>query len=92
MKKIIWIPLLLFMALNSIMGCLPIAVAVIGSAGTIAAARMKMNGDVEKAKGIEVFRDTVIESLEDINKRLEDKEESEVLKSIGIIYDNQEEN
>jgi len=51
-----------------------------------------MNGDVEKAKGIEVFRDTVIESLEDINKRLEDKEESEVLKSIGIIYDNQEEN
>jgi|TARA_Y100000310_G_scaffold335895_1_gene419061 uncharacterized OsmC-like protein len=72
MKKTI-AKLMAAICLLSLTGCafLPVAAVLIGSGGTIAAARVKMKGDMEKAKAIEGFRDTVIESLGEIEEKLE---------------------
>jgi hypothetical protein len=45
----------------------PLLVAGIGAVGTIAAGRAKYNGDLEKAKALEVFRDEVTGELKKIN-------------------------
>jgi hypothetical protein len=48
-------------------GCVPLLVAGIGAVGTIAAGRAKYNGDLEKAKALEIFRDEVTGELKKIN-------------------------
>jgi hypothetical protein len=59
------------------MGCLPVIVAGIGAAGTVMAARHKMEGDVKKAEEIEAFRDAIVTGLEHIAEELETTPETE---------------
>jgi|TARA_R100001480_G_C4724862_1_gene180343 hypothetical protein len=67
----------ILLALTS--GCifLPVAGAIIGATGTIAAARVKMEGDVKKAKAIEEFRDTVVGSLDEIKEKIDEVEDTQ---------------
>jgi hypothetical protein len=72
MKKIlIGVALVGLMVASS--GCLQLAAVVIGAAGTGVAARYKYKGDIKKAQAIKEFRDTVVDELTDISKRLDEE-------------------
>lgn len=60
-------------------GCLPLVAAVVGSTGTVIAARVKYKGDLEKTKAIEEFRDRVTTELGKINERLEEAETNAIV-------------
>jgi hypothetical protein len=60
-------------AIVSMSGCLPVIVAGVGAVGTVAAGRYKYKGDIKKAEAMIEFRDTVVDELDNINKRIDEE-------------------